>query len=141
MLGTKILFMIHDIAQAYTKICEPIHKKYSIQPTAFDILMFIANNENETTARDITEIRGIKPNLVSFHVDKLVQNDYLIREKDTKDRRKVILKLTDKTDEIIKDGREIQKVFNDLLLQDINEDELKVLVEFYTKLSNNAKKI
>ena len=48
--------------------------------TAFDILMFLANNPDYKTARDIVEIRQIKANLVSVNVDKLVQEGYLERQ-------------------------------------------------------------
>ena len=40
--------------------------------TAFDILMFLANNPEYKTARDIVEIRKIKANLVSVNVDRCV---------------------------------------------------------------------
>ena len=45
--------------------------------------MFLANNPEYTTARDIVEVRKIKANLVSINVDKLVGEGYLRREADT----------------------------------------------------------
>ena len=45
--------------------------------TAFDILMFLYNNPEYKTARDIVEIRNIKANLVSVNVEKLVQDGYI----------------------------------------------------------------
>ena len=53
---------------------------------------------------------GIKPNLVSFHVEKLVQEEYLIREAIPGDRRQVKLILTEKADVIVEKGRK-QKCF------------------------------
>ena len=44
---------------------------------AFDILLFLANNPEYKTASDIVEYRGIKANLVSVNVDKLVHDRYL----------------------------------------------------------------
>ncbi len=38
--------------------------------------MFLANNSEYKTARDIVEIRKIKANLVSVNVDKLVNEGY-----------------------------------------------------------------
>ena len=61
-----------------------------------DILMFLANNPEYTTARDIVEVRKIKANLVSINVDKLVGEGYLRREADTDDRRKTHLLCTAK---------------------------------------------
>lgn len=60
-------------AQAYNAMCKPLCQELKLPQTAFDILMFLANNPDCTTARDIVEIRKIKANLVSVNVDRLVQ--------------------------------------------------------------------
>ena len=66
-------------AQAYNAMCKPLCQELKLPQTAFDILMFLANNPDCTTARDIVEIRKIKANLVSVNVDRLVQEGYLER--------------------------------------------------------------
>ena len=73
---------------AYNSICKPLLRKLNLPQTAFDILMFLANNPEYTTARDIVEIRKIKANLVSVNVDKLVADGYIIRKETAGDRRK-----------------------------------------------------
>ena len=65
-------------AQAYSAMCKPLCQELKLPQTAFDILMFLANNPDCTTARDIVEIRKIKANLVSVNVDRLVQEGDLI---------------------------------------------------------------
>ena len=56
--------------------------------------MFLANNPEYKTARDIVEIRKIKANLVSVNVDKLVNEGYLERKPVENDRRKTELVCT-----------------------------------------------
>ena len=75
-------------AQAYSAMCKPLCQELKLPQTAFDILMFLANNPDCTTARDIVEIRKIKANLVSVNVDRLVQEGYLERRAVAGDRRK-----------------------------------------------------
>ena len=58
--------------------------------------MFLANNPEYKTARDIVEIRKIKANLVSVNVDKLVNEGYLERKPVENDRRKTELVCTKK---------------------------------------------
>ncbi len=72
-------------AQAYSAMCKPLCQELKLPQTAFDILMFLANNPDCTTARDIVEIRKIKANLVSVNVDRLVQEGYLARLLDNTD--------------------------------------------------------
>ena len=58
--------------QAYHEIFKPLCHKVKLSQTAIDMLLFLANNPEFKTARDIVEIRHIKANLVSMNVDKLV---------------------------------------------------------------------
>ena len=44
---------------AYNSVCKPLLHKFNLPQTAFDILMFLANNPEYTTARDIVEVRKI----------------------------------------------------------------------------------
>ena len=66
-------------AQAYNAVCKPLCQELGLSQTALDILLFLANNPDYKTARDIVEVRHIKANLVSMNVDKLVQEGYLER--------------------------------------------------------------
>ena len=61
------------IRLAYNEYCKSLCKEIHMPQTAFDILMFLGNNPECKTARDIVEIRKIKANLVSVNVDKLVK--------------------------------------------------------------------
>ena len=70
-------------AKAYSETCKPLCHELNIPQTAFDILLFLANNPEYKTARDIVEIRKIKANLVSVNVDKLVNEGYLERKSDS----------------------------------------------------------
>lgn len=54
------------------------------------------NNPQYKTAADIVKIRGIKANLVSLHVERLVQEGYLERREVPGDRRKTELICTEK---------------------------------------------
>lgn len=65
---------------AYRKMCKPLCKELELPQTALDILLFLGNNPAYRTARDIVEIRRIKANLVSVHVDRLVREGYLERQ-------------------------------------------------------------
>lgn len=68
------------ISRTYSDECRPLCHELKLPQTAFDILMFLANNPEYKTARDIVEIRKIKANLVSVNVDKLVNEGYLERK-------------------------------------------------------------
>lgn len=111
----------HKTALAYSAICKPLCNELQIPQTAFDILMFLANNPDCTSARDIVELRHIKANLVSVNVDILVREGYLLRCEVEGDRRKTRLSYTDKALPIIERGRQAQSLFFEKLLSDVDE--------------------
>ena len=101
---------------AYAALCKPLCQKLHLPQTAFDILMFLANNPGYQTASDVVEVRKLKANLVSVNVDRLVQEGYLVREADPGDRRRTLLRCTEKACPIIEQGRALQEEFGARLL-------------------------
>lgn len=99
------------LALAYTAVCKPLCQTLKLPQTAFDILLFLANNPAYQTAADIVEVRKIKANLVSVNVDKLVRDGYLTREPMPGDRRKTRLLCTEKARPVIMQGRQLQSAF------------------------------
>ena len=99
------------LALAYTAVCKPLCQTLKLPQTAFDILLFLANNPAYQTAADIVEVRKIKANLVSVNVDKLVRDGYLTREPMPGDRRKTRLLCAEKAQPIILQGRQLQSAF------------------------------
>ena len=104
-------------AQAYNAVCKPLCQELGLSQTALDILLFLANNPDYKTARDIVEVRHIKANLVSMNVDKLVQEGYLTRRPVAGDRRKTALACTPRAQEVIRRGRQLQTAFFDSLFR------------------------
>ena len=109
------------LSLAYESMCKPLCHELKLPQTAFDILMFLANNPEFKTARDIVEVRKLKANLVSVNIDKLVNEGYLIRKNVEGDRRKVQLLCTDKAQPIISRGQQLQEHFVEQLFADIDD--------------------
>lgn len=112
----------------YSAVCKPLCQKLHLPQTAFDILMFLANNPSYTTARDIVEVRHIKANLVSVNVDKLVQEGFLERRPVLGDRRKTELACTEKAQSIIEQGRRMQDDFIRRLMAGLEEEKLEIFL-------------
>ena len=124
-------------ALAYNVICKPLCRELGVTQTAFDILMFLANNPDHKTARDIVEIRHIKANLVSVNVDRLVQEGYLRREAVAGDRRKTLLIGTEKARSVAERGREVQNRFLERLLDHTDEAQRAAFFATLETMSKN----
>ena len=128
-------------AVAYSAVCKPLCQELKIPQTAFDILLFLANNEGYDTARDICRCRGLKPGIVSVHVDRLVCEGLLERQSAQGDRRKVRLVCTPGAAGLVERGRALQKAFGERLLEGVGEAELAAFRRCLAALERNIDSI
>ena len=135
------LAMTKDTMSAYNRMCEPVLLKYDIPQVSFDILMFLENNPEFCTAQEISEVRGIKKNLVSVHVEKLVRASLLQRGTVSGDRRKISLAVTEKARPIIEAGLAAQQKFYKRLTAGISEEDWAVYKHMNENLAKNVREI
>lgn len=128
---------VHCMTAAYDGYCQSICREMQIGRTAFDIVMFLANNPQYSTARDISRYRWIKPNLVSFTVDKLVREGYLQRHPVPGDRRKVHLSCTEKAMEMVQRGRRMQADFLQALTAGLDGKEIRQFERYVQLIQGN----
>ena len=123
--------------KAYETFCQPVCKKYQLSQTSFDVLMFLANNPECNTARDICEIRGIRTGIASVAVDLLVKSGYIQRQPDASDRRITRLILTEKSEEIVQSGRLSQREFGMQMTAGISKEEMDAYMKTAQKFRAN----
>ena len=135
------LAMTKDTMSAYNRMCEPVLLEYDIPQVSFDILLFLENNPEFCTAQEISEVRGIKKNLVSVHVEKLVRASLLQRGTVSGDRRKISLAVMEKARPIIEAGLAAQQKFYERLTAGISEADWAVYRHMNEHLAKNAREI
>ena len=113
MLTASVMFAnAARFADAYHTAIAPLCASTGLPPAAADILLFLANNPGCETAGEICRMRGMKPALVSFHIDRLVGE------------RKTALVLTAQAQPIVAEGRELQRAFADRLAEGLSAEDL-----------------
>lgn len=100
-----------QLLEGYAAAMQPLCRREGLAPNGVDILLFLANNPGLDTARDICTYRGLKPGIVSFYVEKLVQEGYLLRQPAPEDRRKCRLVCTRRAEPVVQRGRQVQESF------------------------------
>lgn len=127
--------------EAYHAVLQPLRREAELSVMALDILLFIANNPDKSTARDVCQFRGMKPGIVSFHVDRLAAAGLLERRPVPGDRRKTQLVCTEAAADIIRRGRELQKRFAEALLSGLDRESLETLHRCLTAIDGNIDNI
>lgn len=137
MTALHMIALGRKISNIYSALSLPICRKYGINQTCFDIILFCANNPKYNTARDICDVRGIKSGIVSVAVESLIKNGFLESRCDTSDRRINRLIPTQKSNELIEDGRRMQIYFTDSLSNGITKHEFDVMRNITNKIESN----
>lgn len=127
--------------EAYHTVLHPLCKATGLPPMAVDILMFAANNPPYATARNICQYRGLKPGIVSVHVERLVSEGFLTRQSVPEDRRQTLLVCTEKSLPFIAAGKQLQKDFTKQLLNGLSESDLAAFRRVLTTFSKNIDEI
>ena len=130
----KLLYFAAKGEAVYRAYCQPVCKTYGLSPTAFDVMMFLANNPECNTARDICRIRGIKSGIASVTVEQLIGRGYLTRETDGKDRRMQRLYSTEEATPLVQAGQEAQRRFEEAIRQGLTDGELETYAALTQKL-------
>ena len=128
-------------ALAYSAVCKPLCREIGLPQTAFDILMFLGNNPMYKTASEIVEIRHIKANLVSVHVDRLVRDGYLVRRGVAGDRRKTELLCTEKAQPVIARGQQLRREFFQRLFGDLTPESRWAFAAAMASIEKNLNEI
>jgi DNA-binding MarR family transcriptional regulator len=126
---------------AYEMTLLPLSNETDMPHTAISILLFIANNPDFATARDICEMRGLKRPNVSAHVERLVQEGYIERRAVPGDRRKDALVCTEKATNIVELGRARQIQFAEAVLNGISEEDRAVMERCFKTMNENIDRI
>lgn len=141
MTITEILAYVQNLVGAYELMLQPLCKRLQLSQTTMDILLFLANNPDYSTAADIVKKQGIKANLVSVHVERLVNEGYLQRQPVPGDRRKVQLQCTQLAQPVIAQGREVQARFLQTLTANIDEQTMQAFQYVLQQIGQNATQI
>jgi DNA-binding MarR family transcriptional regulator len=94
-----------------------------VTPTQFFVLMYL-RKQGSCKISELADHMGVKPSAVTFMIDRLEQNNIVIREHDKKDRRVVNISLSSQGEEKVKMILEERKAIVKGYLSNLSTDEL-----------------
>lgn len=132
---------IKKIQAAYDAALMPLCEQFGLPKTSVDILLFLANNPEKQTAKDICRFRNLKPGTVSLHVDRLVRDGYLIRGAAADDRRICPLICTSKAHDVTEKGRRRQDLFAEELTRGLSAADIELMRKCFGTVNENLDRI
>lgn len=128
---------INNLAAAYNYAMAPLCEDTKLKVHQINMLLYLAENPEANTARDVCKNLWMKPGLVSMSVDELVDTGYLVREAVPGDRRKVRLMLTQKAETLTGRALQLQSEFIDRAKQGLTEEEKDQLEYYFDVIFDN----
>ena len=134
--NSEVLVGFRNILKYYDSLCRRVCKQHGLSQTEFDVLAFLGNNPGLDTARDIVELRLLPKSNVSVAVESLIQRGLLCR-RDTTDRRRIHLSLTNSAPPLLEDVLSVMPRFTACALSGFTAEETRDFEQFYTRIAQN----
>ena len=105
---SRLLRISRQFKRYYEGCFTPLLEREGLAMRDLHVLLFLINNPDRDTARDVVELRGLPKSQVSGAVELLVRRGLLERIPDRADRRVVRLALTASGQALGREARAIQ---------------------------------
>jgi DNA-binding MarR family transcriptional regulator len=118
-----------------------LHKGYiPFNVMQIGLIHYIKKQRTAVSMRELAEFLEITPPSATAMIDKLVDINFLKREYDKKDRRTILISITEKgMRKFRKAEKEKREIFEEMLNK-INKEEKNKLFEILKKMTSEAKK-
>lgn len=134
---TEALLLSSHFKKLYAKKIKGMAANYGLTPIEVDVLLFLANNPDCNTAKDICELRLLPKANVSRAVDSLIRQGFLTAREDEKDRRLLHLFILPEAIGVVQDAQACQQEFFSSVFGNFSEEERQLLDALTAKLTAN----
>ena len=142
MLSTGELLSITNLFnKLYSGSINVVAVEFGMSKVEVDVLLFLHNNPQYDTARDIVEYRHIAKSYVSKAVELLVKRGALSIREDEKDRRISHLEVTKEAAVPLKKALEAQAGVMEKIFRGITEEEKQMFEKILCRMSSNLETI
>ena len=140
LAGTNFFELRFVFQKLYPRFLEPVYTKYDISKVELDVLLFLANNPQYDTAKEVVELRNLTKSHVSIAVNKLEERGYIERYYKDGNHKTVHISLKNSVMPIIEDGRMAQQNFMNMLNRGISNEENEMVEKVLKKVVENAQR-
>ena len=133
-------FYLTQIKQLQDRLFSKLLTKYGLDfSSSQGRILFVLWNENHLTMSEIGKKTSLANNTLTNVIDRMVKQNYLVREVNPKNRREVIISLTDFAISLKEKNEEVSQEMTKIFYENFNEEEIITFEETLEKLLNNLK--
>lgn len=128
---------IASVDKLYEKHMAPVSSSFSLTAVELSILLFLANNPEYDTAKEIVEKRHLTKSHVSVSLRDLEERGFLKKEHRNGDNRTVHLVLLPASDEAIREGQKAQASFLSILTKGFSPEQTEIFQSCFLLMKEN----
>lgn len=132
-----ILDKVQVVKKVYDHILGESAEKFDLTINEVKVILYLAHTKKNNTAKDIADNLMISKSHVSMSVNNLEKRGYLLRKNDDKDKKKLHLVLTEKSDIVVRDIKKIKNNVREKVLKDISVEELELVESISLRMRKN----
>lgn len=129
-----------SIRKAYAQVCNHELAQFHFTPCEIDILIFLSNNANVNTAKELTVYLQVAKSLIARSIESLVHRGFLELYTDPHDRRSQQLYLCEEANHCISIIKQKHAVFSEQMLKGVSESDMITLQRTLRQISKNIEK-
>ena len=126
------------LKRCYAHEMAGVLSRWQLTGMELDVLLFLGNNPDCDTASDMVQLRQLTKSHVSKAVERLTALGLVLQQRDEMNRRRSHLKLAEAAEPILRDGREAQKRFVEVLTRGLNDEDKAAADRILTVMMKNA---
>ncbi len=129
---------IASIGELYDRRMAPVSSSFHLTAMELSILLFLANNPDYDTAKEIVEKRHLTKSHVSISVRALEEKGLIRREHRNGDNRTVHLVLLHSADEIVRTGQKAQADFLSAVTAGLSVTDIERFHTYIGRMNENV---
>ena len=141
MTYSHILRFSRQMERYYNACFDELTERTGVTMNEIRVLLFLTNNPDCDTARDVVELRGLSKSQVSQAVEQLSRRGLLERCPDSADRRIVHLTITEAGLPLAREAQQIQTDCGRQLLEGFSREEMAQLKTLFEKMVANGTRL
>ncbi len=132
------LDFIASFSELYERRMAPISASFSLTAMELSILLFLANQPEYDTARDIVEKRHLTKSHVSVSLRDLEERGFIRKERRDGNNRTVHLVLLSSSDDIIHEGHKAQAAFLSAVTTGFSSGDTELFQSYVDRMNENV---
>ncbi|GGE69157.1 MarR family winged helix-turn-helix transcriptional regulator [Priestia taiwanensis] len=129
----RIQLLMMSVRRKQRPIFHKAIQPFNVTPQQYYVLKTLYN-DGSARVNQLAEKMQVKPSAITIIVNKLVEQELVIREYDEEDRRAVNVYLTTSGEELVKKARRLHGELMRRYFARFSEEELETFITLYDKL-------